>query len=312
MRIAYFGPFGRAWERMKLALFKPFDVHKWFVVGFNAFLAGLAEASNGSGGGRGGRGGHMSFGEFLNLPGKGWEWLSNHPGWFIAIIFIAMLLIVFGILLLWLSSRGKFMFLDNVVHNRAEVAKPWRQFRTAGDSLFLWRLVFTFAIFAVIMAFIVIFFVTARQLYFGSSGDRVPVLFLVGMGLLFLLLFIVIGYISMFLNDFVVPLMYKNSTAATRGWSRFLSLFGRYPFHFILYGLLMFLLIILFVIAVIVAGLITCCIGWLLLVIPYIGTVVTLPVWYTFRAFSLEFLAQFGPEYVLFPAPEVQPVAPAA
>jgi hypothetical protein len=31
--------------------------------------------------------------------------------------------------------------------------------------------------------------------------------------------------------------------------------------------------------------------------------VVTLPVWYTFRAFSLEFLAQLGPEYRLFPAP---------
>jgi hypothetical protein len=67
------------------------------------------------------------------------------------------------------------------------------------------------------------------------------------------------------------------------------------------------LLIMLFMIVVVFAGLITCCIGWLLLVIPYIGTVVTLPVWYTFRAFSLEFLGQFGPEYELFPAPEHQP-----
>jgi hypothetical protein len=294
---------------MKTALFKPFDLHKWFVVGFNAFLAGLAEASNGSGGGRARGRGHISFGEFLDFPGKAWGWLTAHPGWFVAIIFGAMVLIVVGILVLWLSSRGKFMFLDNVVHNRAEIAKPWKQFRTAGDSLFLWRLIFTFAIIAVMAAFVVLFFVTARGLYFGSNGDRIPWPFMLGAGFFFLSLFIVIGYISTFLNDFVVPMMYKNGITATQGWSRFLSLFGRYPFYFLLYGLFIFLLMILFVIVVIVAGLVTCCFGWLLLVIPYIGTVVTLPVWYTFRAFSLEFLRQFGPEYELFPAPEPQPAA---
>jgi len=312
MRIAYFDPLGRAWERMKTALFKPFDLHKWFVVGFNAFLAGLAEASNGSGGGRAGGHGHMTFGEFLNLPGKAWGWLTTHPGWFVAIIFGAMVLIVIGILVLWLSSRGKFMFLDNVVRNGAEIAKPWKQFRTASDSLFLWRLVFTFVVIAVTVAFAVLFFVTARGLYFASSGGRIPWPLLLGVGFIFLLLFIVLAYITTFLNDFVVPIMYKNGITATQGWRCFLSLFGRYPFYFILYGLFMFLLMILFVIVVIIAGLITCCIGWLLLVIPYIGTVVTLPVWYTFRAFSLEFLGQFGPDYVLFPAPEPPPAAPPA
>jgi len=201
------------------------------------------------------------------------------------------------------------MFLDNVVHNGAEIARPWKQFRTPGDSLFLWRLIFTLIIFALIVALSVIFFLTARGLYFGNFEERIPWPLLLGMGFLFLILFIVIGYILTFLNDFVVPIMYKNGVTATRGWSSFLSLFGRFPFHFILYGLFMFLLIILFVGVVIFAGLITCCIGWLLLVIPYIGTVVTLPVWYTFRAFSLEFLGQFGPEYGLFPAPEAQSAA---
>jgi hypothetical protein len=123
MRIAYLEPFGRAWERMKLALFRPFDLHKWFVVGFNAFLAGLAESRNGSAGGR--ARGDMTFREFLDLPNRGWEWLTSHPGWFIAIGVLALVVIAVGIVLLWLSSRGKFMFLDNVVHNRAEIAKPW-------------------------------------------------------------------------------------------------------------------------------------------------------------------------------------------
>jgi hypothetical protein len=45
---------------------------------------------------------------------------------------------------------------------------------------------------------------------------------------------------------------------------------------------------------------VTCCLGWLVLIVPYIGTVVTLPMWYTLRAFSLEFLAQFGADYDAF------------
>jgi len=36
-----------------------------------------------------------------------------------------------------LRSRGKFMFLDNVVHDRAEVSQPWQDFRRLGNSLFL-------------------------------------------------------------------------------------------------------------------------------------------------------------------------------
>jgi hypothetical protein len=275
MPIAYLEPFERAWERMKLALFRPFDLHKWFVVGFNAFLAALAESRNGSAGWRGRR--DMSFREFLDLPAKAWAWLTSHPGWFIGIGFLTVAAIVLGIVLLWLSSRGKFMFLDSVVHNRAEIAKPWREFRKEGDSLFLWRLVFGIVAFIIFAAFIVFFFVGARQIYYAGLERSAPVLFLVGMGLTFLVLLIIIGYISLFLNDFVVPVMAK--------------------------------LYLVFVVLVIFAGLITCCIGWLVLVIPYIGTVVTLPIWYTFRAFSLEFLAQFGPEYRLFPAPEERAAA---
>jgi len=66
------------------------------------------------------------------------------------------------------------------------------------------------------------------------------------------------------------------------------------------YGILIFLLMIGFFVAVVIAGLATCCIGFFFLAVPYISTVVTLPIWYTYRAFSLEFLAQFGPEYDVF------------
>ncbi len=308
MRIAYIEPMGRAWERMKTALFKPFDLHKWFVVGFSAFLAGLADFHNGSGSSRSRD--RFHFREFLDFPSNAWRWLMDHPGWFMAIIFGVMVVLVILVVVLWLSSRGKFMFLDNVVRDKAEIANPWREYRRESDALFLWRLVFGFVCLVVFIAFAVFFFVAGRQLYYAGFSHRVPWPFLIGMGLIFLFLLIITGFIAMFLDSFVVPVMYKNRSSATQGWRRFLALLGRYPLHFILYGVLMIGLYILFVVSVIIIGIMTCCIGWAFLVIPYIGTVVTLPVWYVFRAFSLEFLGQFGPEFVVFPPSEPMSEAP--
>ena len=300
MTIAYFEPLARAWQRMKQALFNPFNLNKWFVVGFNAFLAGLLDGPHGNGSGRKG-GGDLTFREFLDLPQRGWEWLIDNPGWFIGIIFIILFLFAIGVVLTWLSSRGKMMFLNNVVHDSAEIAKPWRQYSKEGNSLFVWRFCFGLIIFAFFVLLGVIFFTVASALHVDDRFTGPLILFIVGWAILFLLAIVVVGYISIFLDSFVVPLMYKDKITATRAWGRFLSIFGKHPFHFLLYGLLVFVLMVGFVIAVVFAGIMTCCIGFLLLVIPYIGTVITLPVWYTLRAFSLEYLAQFGVDYNVFP-----------
>jgi len=309
MEIEFFEPLSRAVKRTRQALFMPFDLNKWLVIGFNAFLAGLADWNHGSGGTRGRD--RMSFGEFLDFPRRAWAWLTSHPGWFLAIGFIAVFILILGAVLLWLSSRGTFMFLDNVVRNKAEVGAPWRQYARAGDSLFLWRLVFSVVTLAIFAAFGVAFFATGAGLYGRTRFSPLPIPWIALMAAVFLLLIAVAGYISLFLKDFVAPLMYKNGVAATQGWSLFLALFDRHPLVFIGYGLFVFVLLIAFVVVVIMAGLVTCCIGWFLLVIPYIGTVVMLPFWYALRAFSLEFLAQFGPEYALFPPAVVTDRSPA-
>ena len=41
-KIEIFKPFGEAFELMKKILFQPFDLKKWLVIGFAAFLASLA------------------------------------------------------------------------------------------------------------------------------------------------------------------------------------------------------------------------------------------------------------------------------
>jgi hypothetical protein len=68
-------------------------------------------------------------------------------------------------------------------------------------------------------------------------------------------------------------------------------------FRFVLYAIWKFLLVILMLIAVFAVGFGTCCIGFILMVIPYIGAVVMLPATVFFRFLGPEFLAQFGEEW---------------
>nr|NQU89627.1 hypothetical protein [Bacteroidota bacterium] len=193
------------------------------------------------------------------------------------------------------------MFLHNVIHDKAEVKKPWYEFRHEGNSLFIWRLIFGFICFAMIIGFLIFSFIMIRNMIYGDVSTSAKVFMILGLILQFLFLMIIISYISLFLNDFVVPLMFKHRISATRGWTLFLRLLNQHPGQFFVYGLYVFVLVLLMILCVLLFGIFTCCIGFLLLIIPYIGSVVFLPVSYTFRAFSIEFLEQFGEEYKFFP-----------
>ena len=80
MKIEFFAPFSQSWTRMKKALFQPFDLGKWFVVGFTAFLAGLLDYK---GGGNGNNNAKYSFDEglqaFFTFPETIRDWLMAHP-----------------------------------------------------------------------------------------------------------------------------------------------------------------------------------------------------------------------------------------
>jgi len=300
MNIQFFDPLSRGWKRMTTALFKPFDIGKWFVVGFTAFLAGLLD---GDGGGNGvtNIGKKGSFDDLVDFPYKAREWILDNPELFTLIFIGVIFLFALIVVLTWLSSRGKFMFLDNVVQNRAKVTKPWYDYRMQGNSLFVWRLVFGLICLAVIVMFIAVFFLNAYNYYEGDFEAAAHVLSVIGFVFLFIFLIIVILYISLFLDHFVVPIMYKHNLTAIQAWNRFLALFSKHWIYFLLYGLLVFSLYIFIIILVIFAGLFTCCIGFLLLIIPYINAVVLLPISYWFRAFSVEFLEQFGSDFEVFP-----------
>lgn len=306
MQIAYFAPLERAFARMKQILFGPFDLVKWLVIGFGCWLAELTSSS----GGGGGSGWRMESGDdaqALLAATRAPDWMPPVLSGLAAWLVISLVLAVLGLLLLftWLSSRGRFLFLDNVLHDRGAIKAPWKEYSREGNSLFLWNLGFfavCLVLFAVALAPFILSLVT------GEEAGKLAGLFLtLPLGLVLVL---AIAYTRLFLVDFVVPLQLKERLTTMEAWRRFLPLLRRHLGHFLLYGLFVLLLWLLVAAAILVLGFATCCFFIVLVILPYVGTVVLLPVYTTFRALSLEFFAQFGPDYDLF-ATVAPPIPPA-
>ena len=290
---------------MKKALFQPFDISKWVRVGFTAWLASFTDCNGGSGGG-GSKNSYNDMGEAWNdiftFPQTAWNWLMEHPVIFNLIIVGVVLLFAIIAVIIWVSSRGKFMFLDNVAHDKSEISQPWHEYKKEGNSLFLWQYFFGLFGFAVFVLFLIYCFVTGKNLYYADLPGIAIFWSIAIMVLIFIGYLIVFGYISLFLKDFVVPIMYKHRVGVIKGWGIFLKLLSAHFFAFIGYGLFRFILGIAVGIGVLLFALMTCCIGLIVLALPYIGAVLLLPVSYTFRAFSIEFLAQFGDNFNVLPA----------
>jgi hypothetical protein len=303
MNIEYFAPLSRAYERMKRTLFNPMDPRKWFVLGFAAFLAGLTDTKF--------NGGFLSNwneerkpADLFNFPQNIWEWLQQHPGWIIAIAVILFLAIVLGVLLTWVSARGKFIFLDNIVQNRALIAAPWREYSSEANSFFLWNLLFGVISAVIGLPYLVYCFISLRSSYDASQDIKTLIgpIILFALGLL--LLVCLFGFIFLMLKDFVVPIMYRDRIRTGPAIEKLLPLLSSGLLYFIGYAFFLCILALGVGILVLFACCATCCIGFILLAIPYIGAVILLPVSYTLRSFSVEFLEQFGPEYQVFPSLE--------
>jgi len=90
--------------------------------------------------------------------------------------------------------------------------------------------------------------------------------------------------------------MYRYQLTVLDAWRAFLPWLKARPAHFVVYGLFVLFLTAIFAVFFAVFCLMTCCIA----AIPYVGTALLLPVWVCYRLLSVEFLAQFPPDFDLF------------
>jgi hypothetical protein len=294
-------PLTPAIERVKTTLFRPFDLSKWLIIGFCAWLAWLGQSGGGGGGG-----GHFNVGrhegrKIQSAFHEAKEYVLGNLEWILPLaVVIVVLILVLWLLVTWLSSRGHFMFLHCVAGNKAEVRVPWTKYARHSNSLFLFRIGLGLFQLLLILPLVV---VGVALLGFLVTGDRPSVgaiLGLVGLVLGAIGLAIIFGVIGKLLYDFVVPIMFLRTASSWRAWGQFLSLVGANKGRFLLY--LLFSLVLGMGIGLLVIALVilTCCCAGCLLALPYLGTVLFLPVLTFSRSYSLYYLAQYGPEWDVF------------
>jgi hypothetical protein len=258
--ISVLEPIGAAIEKTKQTLFDPFDIKKWFAIGFCAWLATLG---NGGGGGtfnyRAGSGSTTDIrSELANLKVV---ILENLPVILPIATVVILLVLTLTLVLMWLKSRGQFMLLDCVARNVGQVVNPWKQYGRHANSLFLFKLVLWLLASLVSLVFIVplvvIFISFAKtdfQLLLPGSIVSGVLLFL---GFICLCLFV--KMIKTLTKDFVVPVMYLQNCSLTEGWRRFWSLCSLDKGSFICYLLFLFVVNLAIALIIILLVLITCC-----------------------------------------------------
>lgn len=357
MAISVADPISRAFERTKTILFSPFDLGKWFTLGFCAFLANLGRGNGGnfncnfptgggSGGGSGGAppggstpgwpqpggpggpgatpspwgptgtgtgGGYSSSGGTYTSPsssGGGYgsgsdpfealtQWFQS-LSWSTIVLFsgiVVLAIVGLGLLIMWLGSRGEFMFLDGVVHNRGAVVEPWKKYRRLGNSLFGFRvtviLVYLGGLLLAGGLCVAIAWPDIQAQRFEALAITAVV---VGVSILFVMVLVMV-FINLWLQDFVVPIMYLgdlNTTAAYRLF--FGEIVSGHVGSIVLFYLMKFVLSIAIGIVAMIATCLTCCLP----LIPYIGTVILLPLFVFSRCYPLYFLQQFGSQWQVF------------
>jgi hypothetical protein len=311
--VSVIDPIGPAVERARTVLFDPFDLRKWFVIGFSAWLANLGKGEGGGGGGRGDGG----WSDLRDIPGevsygidRAQDFIASNLYWIVPLVVLAFVLMVVVILVVvWLSSRARFTFLYCVAQNKGEFWNPWRQFRDHGNSLFGFRIVLTIVGFIMVAGFLAPIGVLV---YLWKTGAAPGVLAIWGLGVCAVLFFcavVVLGLTGKFTRDFVVPIMYARTSSWVEGWRILLDVMAFNKARFFLYIVFQFVIGLIIAALLVAAMCFTCGCACCFLALPYIGTVVILPILVFLRAYSLYYLEQYGPEFHMI-APEPEMTAP--
>jgi hypothetical protein len=202
------------------------------------------------GGGQKG-GGTVNWEEVLYFPQRAVEWLAANPVSATLIAIGVFLLLVLAIFITWWSSRGKFMFLDNVVHDRSQVVALWKEYKVEGNSLFVLNLALGIIVFMVVAAYVVRCFASLLALYESSEALRTliePAILMV-LGLIAILL--LVGLINLLVRDFLVPIMYKEHITVLKAIRKFFPLFLSHLLYFLGYAIFKFVIVIVVAIGIV-------------------------------------------------------------
>jgi len=212
-----------AFEHTKRQLVQPFRFGQWVRLAIVGLLAG--ELASGGG---------------CNAPNLSNFNLPRHPGGtqhfmptdfgganpaLIAALVIVIIVaaLVFGIVLMYISSVMRFILFDSVLAKECHIRQGWYRRQEPGWRYFLWKLLYTFGTLGVLIVLVGI----PAGLAFSAGWFNDPKQHMVGLVLAGVLLFFVIliftlvmAVIFVLTKDFVVPQMALENIGAMEGWRR--------------------------------------------------------------------------------------------
>lgn len=327
-------PLSVAWQTVSKQLFQNFRLGKWFALGLSAWLANILIGNAGNcsfpvdilntllklntrSDSSSGVSAHWP--QFLALaPGQAQSTTPDLSQLFggssailgvVGIVILAALLVglILGLIMLWVGCRGQFMLLDNVLHDRDAVVRPWKEFRRHGNSLFMPFLMLGGGNMILIFAVIV-----AAAVFAAVPGlvQSIEIWVWIVMGVVFLLclgLVVLMAIFLMLVREVGSVWMYRNGGTAWDAMRRIIALAGEKPAEILFYVVVRIVLGVIFWTVIFTIGVATCCFGFL----PYLNSVLTLPVSVFRVAYNVELVAQFGPEFdARVPQSPVLPVIP--
>lgn len=288
-----------AFGQMVSTLFRPFDIARWFSMGFCAWLAYIGTGST------------YNFNRTGTSSSTGLKQQFDHaldkclhPAMGAAETALIVGVLVFGVLLAVLfcrlRSRGDFMFLHRWYKPGASISQCWWASRAAGRELFVWRMYFFVIAFLLFALDAALAYAAVLKPYVaaGKVWNSALVGPTVGCATGLVLLALVTHLVAHLTKAFVVPIMYWQGVTASRAWLAVFALCNQYPVAVLGYLLCGVACATAAGLAILAFGVLTCCIGFIPMVLPYFGAVALLPYYLFFRGYAVCFLSQWRAELV--------------
>jgi hypothetical protein len=293
-RLNFAEPLRETVRYVRITLFEQFHWNKWLLWGVLAFLG--ANLSSGAGIGFPGLPGDSSGGD----SGPAWT-LPEIQAWidrnldlvlFLLIVGLVAFLLVSVLVVVWLYivCRGRFMFVECLMENKTALAESWENNGREAMSLFWWFNVFYSVVcLAILLAGTGFFLILYQGGQWRSLAEAWPQL--AALGAVFLLSILATAAVSLYLEDFVVPLMWVRRIRVMDAWRVFFDHFRNQPGAFLLYLLIRLGLSLGASVVLLLGTCLTCCLAAL----PVIGQALLLPLYVGLRMYPVLVLAQVEP-----------------
>jgi hypothetical protein len=293
------GTVGRAWDRMRKALF-PFDFGNWISYGVIFFLQALLEGGGATLPNRFGtrtRGSSSAGPDWRDIAADIQHWIDANAG---SIVLVASVTIVLtaslGVLFLWLGTRGQMMSIRAVATGRAAIGEHWGATRVAAWSLFKTHLVISGTAFVLGVPLVLLGASRFLSLSVSGAPDDAIIAAMIPFVVVGSVLYFVMLVITTILRNFVAPVMLQCHMNVGQAWSHFAGAASGHWGSIALFFVIRFCLGVGAAIVALVVATCTCCIGAL----PVIQQALMAP-WYFFeRAYGLEAIESLGPGMNMF------------